>query len=127
MTKLSKYFTEDELRCSCGCGQVKMNPAFLERADRLREKFGKPISPSSGYRCSNHRSERDKKAPGAHQLGRAMDIPCDGQTAFLLMKLAFELGFTGIGVSQNARGARFLHLDDATAADGLPRPTSWSY
>jgi zinc D-Ala-D-Ala carboxypeptidase len=50
-------------------------------------------------------------------------VAVDGQQAHKLLKLAFELGFTGIGVNQKTSG-RFIHLDTLTEA---PRPNVWSY
>lgn len=123
----SKFFTPAEMACKCGCGVERMHPAFMERLDRLRERHGKGLSPSSAYRCENHSAEKSKTTVGAHRQGRAVDLPCDGQTALRLLSLALELGFTGIGVSQRAGQPRFIHLDDAPAAEGQPRPTVWSY
>jgi zinc D-Ala-D-Ala carboxypeptidase len=39
------------------------------------------------------------------------------------LRLAFKLGFTGIGVQQKGSG-RFIHLD---TMEGGTRPTVWSY
>lgn len=123
----SRYFTPAEMACKCGCGVERMDPHFMERLDRLRERWGRGISPSSAYRCERHESEQGKTTIGAHRQGRAVDIPCDGQGAFRLMSIALELGFTGVGISQRAGKPRFIHLDDAPAADGQPRPTCWGY
>jgi hypothetical protein len=43
--------------------------------------------------------------------------------AYRLAKLAFDHGFTGIGINQKG-GGRFIHVDDLADA---PRPTIWSY
>lgn len=126
-TWTSKYFTHGELACKCGCGRADMDPRFMERLDRLREKHGKAMVPTSGFRCENHVSERSKTTVGAHRQGRAVDIAATGQEAFRLMTLALEVGFTGIGISQRSQQPRFIHLDDAPNAEGQPRPTVWSY
>jgi zinc D-Ala-D-Ala carboxypeptidase len=129
MTWTSPYFTPAEMACKCGhCGgRSEMHPEFMARATRLRERWGRGISPSSAFRCALHPSEKDKTTVGAHRQGRAMDIPCSGPAAFKLMVLAVELGFTGVGISQRKDKPRFIHLDDAPAAEGQPRPTVWSY
>jgi hypothetical protein len=44
----------------------------------------------------------------------------------MVLKLALEAGFTGIGVAQKGSG-RFMHLDDLLNDEGQPRPTIWSY
>lgn len=121
-----KYFTEDEMRCQCGCGQAKMDHEFMQWLDALRDCYGSPIIISSGYRCKDHPIEAVKTKPGAHTTGKAADIGVDRTDAMQITKIALELGFTGVGIQQKGTG-RFIHLDRCTAEDGFPRPTMWSY
>ena len=114
------------MQCKCGCNQEKMDVEFMARLTNLREKWGKPMVVSSAYRCQNHPVEARKAKPGAHTLGRAVDIAVQGADARELLALAIDYGFTGIGVQQKGTG-RFLHFDDLTAKDGFPRSTIWSY
>jgi len=100
-----------------------MTPEFLSKLQALRMAYGAPMRITSGYRCSEHPIEAKKMKPGAHASGCACDVAVDGQQAHQLLKLAFELGFTGIGVNQKTSG-RFIHLDTLTEA---PRPNVWSY
>lgn len=127
----AKYFKSAEFACKCGTcgGRSEMVASFVERLDRLRERFGRPIAISSGFRCERHPSETAKTGGivGAHRQGRAVDIPCAGPDAFKLMAIAHEVGMTGVGISQRAGQPRFIHLDDAPPAEGQPRPTCWSY
>lgn len=126
----ARYFTPAEMACKCGkCGGLaEMNQEFMNKLDLLRAAVNRPIPVSSGYRCAQHTSELTKTTVGAHRQGRAVDIPCSGPEAFKIIEMALELGFTGIGVSQNKRGARFIHLDDAPPGNpAQPRPTFWSY
>ena len=121
-----KYFSESELACSC-CGVNQMKPETIERLDRLRELYGKPMVLSSAYRCSKRNAEVSSTGPnGPHTTGQAVDIAVRGDEALVLMGLAQRLGFTGFGVKQHG-GSRFLHLDDLPAAQGRPRPWLWSY
>ena len=53
-------------------------------------------------------------------------ILIDRENAYNLLKIAFTVGFTGIGVNQKG-GARFLHLDTIDNSPNRPRPTIWSY
>lgn len=115
-------FTESEFRCS-HCGEVGMQPAFMAKLQDLRTIFGKPMKVTSGYRCPAHPIEQQKAAPGAHTSGCAVDIGVQGTDAYRLLKLAFAMGFTGIGVQQKG-GGRFIHLD---TLDTPPRPNVWSY
>ena len=115
-------FSADEFNCS-HCGKNEMQAEFMSRLQALRMRYGKPMKITSGYRCPEHPIEAKKAKPGAHASGLACDVGVDGQQAYELMKDAFALGFTGIGVQQKGAG-RFLHLDTLTSG---VRPTVWSY
>jgi uncharacterized protein YcbK (DUF882 family) len=120
----SKYpnFTEKEFDCQ-ETGTNHMQEAFMEKLQELRTAYGAPMRVTSGFRDPRHSIEASKSAPGVHTRGCAVDIACDGQQAYDIMKIALELGFTGIGVQQRG-SSRFLHLDTYT---GDPRPNVWSY
>lgn len=116
-------FSADEFNCS-HCGKNEMQAEFMSRLQALRMRYGKPMKITSGYRCPEHPIEAKKDKPGAHASGLACDVGVDGKQAYELMKHAFALGFTGIGVSQKGSGSRFIHLDMLEEA---PRPNIWSY
>ena len=120
------HFNNDEMKCKCGCKQNKMVDSFMQRLEVLREVYGKPIKISSGYRCPNHPIEAKKSRPGAHSEGLAADISCHGEEAAIIIKLALNMGFTGIGVNQKGK-ARFIHIDTIENSDKFPRPWIWSY
>lgn len=126
MSWTAKYFSESEMACQCGCGQSPMDQAFMDKLDELREAYGKPMRITSGYRCPDHPIEARKSKPGAHSSAKAADIGVDRADAHEILRLAFTLGFKRIGVQQKGSG-RFIHLDTATAEDGFPEPTVWSY
>lgn len=117
-------FEEAEFRCR-HTGKCEMHPHFMERLQRLRMAYGKPMKITSGFRDRTHPIEARKSATGAHALGRAADIAVVGADAIRLVFLAAELGFTGIGVQQKGEG-RFIHVDDVPG-NVLPRPAIWSY
>lgn len=121
-----RYFTDDELKCSC-CGVNAMRPETVDRLDRLRELYGKPIALSSAYRCAKRNTEVSSTGQnGPHTTGQAVDILVRGAEGLVLMGLAQRLGFTGFGVKQHG-ASRYLHLDDLPEAEGRPRPWLWSY
>jgi zinc D-Ala-D-Ala carboxypeptidase len=122
-----KYFTKSELACPC-CGvSALMRLETVDRLDRLRELFGKPLQLSSAYRCPAHNAAVSSTgADGPHTTGQAVDVVCRGTDAFVLAGQAMRLGFTGIGVQQRG-GSRFLHLDDLPNSSRFPRPWLWSY
>lgn len=117
-------FSEEEFSCS-ETGECKMSAVFMTKLQKLRDAYGKPLTITSGYRSPKHSIEASKPAGklSTHARGCAADIACNGQQAYEIMKLAFEVGFTGIGVSQKG-SARFVHLDTFS---GSPRPNIWSY
>lgn len=115
-------FSEAEFACS-HTGECNMREDFMDALQTLRTYYDKPMTITSGYRHPTHPVEAKKERPGTHTMGLAADIACDGQDAYDIMQIAFELGFTGIGVSQRGSG-RFVHLD---MLQGDPRPNVWSY
>ena len=126
MSWSSPYFTQDEMRCQCGCEQDGMNAEFMEKLTSLRADWGQPMVVTSGYRCPNHPIEAKKAKPGTHASGRAVDIAIQGEDAYKFLCAALGHGFSGIGVNQKG-SARFIHLDDLTRDEGWPRPRVWSY
>lgn len=116
-------FKREEMACK-HCGAEGVRPELMEKLQELRNLYGKPMSITSAYRCPQHPVEKSKAAPGAHALGLAADVGVQGAEAHKILSLAFQLGFTGIGVQQKGSG-RFIHLD--VAKTELPRPTVWSY
>jgi uncharacterized protein YcbK (DUF882 family) len=99
-----------------------MDPDFMHRLQGLRNRFNKPMTITSGYRCPEHPIEAAKASPGAHTTGKAADVAVQGADAHRLLSISLELNFTGIGVQQKG-DKRFLHLDTLTEQ----RPTIWSY
>ena len=72
-----KYFTEKELECK-HCEEQGIDPAFMQKVDKLRDKMGFPFPITSAYRCPEHPIEARKSSPGAHASGQALDITCSG-------------------------------------------------
>ena len=126
MSWTSKYFSYDEMKCKCGCGEAPMDNDFMYLLDSIREGMGKPLYISSGYRCANHPIEKKKLRPGAHSTGKAADLLVDGEDAQRVLLAALLLEFNRIGIQQKGSG-RFIHLDTATEEDGFPAPALWSY
>jgi zinc D-Ala-D-Ala carboxypeptidase len=124
--KYAPFFQTSEFACS-HCGKSLMQPVFMDRLFQLRQRYNRPMRITSGYRCDEHPIEARKvDGPGAHATGRAADVSVSGREAFELIRLATELGFTGIGVQQKGQG-RFIHLDDVPDSLRFVRPIIWSY
>lgn len=123
----SRYpnFSESEFACS-HCGKAEMDPGFLNKLQRLRDRYGKPIVVTSGYRCPEYNDEISSTGrDGPHTTGMAVDINVGGTNGHRLLYFALLEGFSGIGVNQKgAQDERFIHLDTLSKP---PRPNIWSY
>lgn len=120
-----KNFKIDEFACK-HCGKNEISHELIDKLQSLREDLGFPFVISSGYRCDEHPIEKNKKSPGTHAQGIAVDIACSHQNALKIVSAAEGYGFTGIGVNQKGSG-RFIHLDIGKASASRPRPHIWSY
>lgn len=124
----SEYFTDDELKCRCGCNRVEMNTYFINKLNALRHTLNFPFKVTSGFRCPEYNYKLSKSRTGPHTHGRAVDITVSGEQAFKLIQYASSFQMLGIGVKQSGPiEQRFVHLDDMTEKEGFPRPTIWSY
>jgi hypothetical protein len=114
--KLGKYFKMDDFTCRCnfsGCHEQKISKQIVYKLDLLREKYGKAIIVTSGYRCDKYQAYLRRTLPAGHtvakrsthQEGHAADIT--GADVEKLYELAPEF-FMAIG---DARKKHFLHVD----------------
>lgn len=102
----AKYFTKEEFACK-ETGENEIRPELVELLDPLRDLCGFPFVITSGYRSPRHSIEAAKASPGVHSQGIAADILItDSAKRYTILKHAFELGFSGIGVHKT-----FVHLD----------------
>lgn len=122
-------FSYTEMSCK-ETGANDMQASFMDNLQQLRYVCGFPFIVSSGYRSTLHSREKGKDCPGAHTLGKAVDILVSGEDAFRLLSLAMrsDSGFFGIGIAQRgSHDKRFLHVDGLIDEAGFPRPFVWSY
>jgi len=121
-----RYFSASEFACR-HCSQNLIDHQFIDELDELRHRYGAPLKVSSGYRCPDHNAKVSSTGrTGPHVTGRACDLLVDRGNALKLLRIALDMGFTGIGLQQKGAG-RFIHVDNLPNAPGQPRPTIWSY
>ncbi len=115
------YFTKAEFDCKY-TGKNEMQPEFMAKLQLLREKYGKPMIVTSGYRHWTHPVEARKgHTTGEHTRGTCADIACtSGLDRYKIIQLALQLGFPRIGIAKT-----FIHLGIGGA--GLPSPAIWDY
>lgn len=111
-------FPREEMECS-QTGKCDMDPDHMDKLQALRDLHG-PLYVTSGYRDATHPIEARKAKPGEHSIGKGTDVGCWSDEAFAIAKLAFQVGFTRIGVSQSG-SVRFIHLGSATPEEGFPQ------
>lgn len=70
---LSKNFTREEFKCPCGCTRQMVDSELVEKMQAVREKLGKPIKISSGYRCIPHNAAVKGSSGSKHRYGMAAD------------------------------------------------------
>lgn len=110
-TKLSKYFTLEELTYSDTAKQKNISNIPTEEhkqnlqrlaneiLDPIREKFGKPIYINSGYRGLKLNSAVGGSKTSQHCNGAAADIRCKGSKAqlFRLIESMIKSGEIKVG------------------------------
>ena len=108
----SKYFSEAETQCHCGCGGNVINPLLLKKLDKLREMIGGPLELSCAYRCPSHNEEVGGEPNSQHLLGNAADVLVPDfdhcNTVEQLAWYAEQVGFDGIGIYPEEE---FVHVD----------------
>ena len=74
---MSIYFSKKELQChgkNCCGHSAPMDSHFMEKMDIIRKIYGKPMYPTSAFRCNKHNAAVGGVENSNHSLGRAMDV-----------------------------------------------------
>ena len=118
MTSDFKYFNREDFDCQ-ETGENRMEDEFIHKLDHLRTVCGWPFIVTSGYRDPSHSVEIKKTSGGGvHTKGIAADIRVlNGKHRHEILKNAFALGFTGIGIAKT-----FVHIDIREGP-----PVVWNY
>ena len=113
MGDLSRNFNRSEFACKgedCCGHSAPVHPDLIEALQALRDRIGKPLSITSGFRCNRHNQAIGGEDHSFHTLGMAADVACpDGISPGQLAALAegidlFREG--GIGIYPS-----WVHLD----------------
>ena len=124
---LTKNFTREELACK-HCGKMEIPLASIKRLQRVRDRVGHFLKVSSAYRCPEHNNAVSKTGRTGPHTKAAFDVAVHSDEAYHVTQAALAEGFTGIGVNQKGPlEQRFIHLDDLTDEEEIPRPRVWSY
>lgn len=114
-------FKKSEFDCKA-TGENNMQHEFMEKLQKVRVEFGKPMKITSGFRSVKHPVEAKKThSNGEHTQGMCADVFCDnGADRFRLIQIALKHGITRIGIADS-----FLHL--GIGGKGLPNNVIWHY
>lgn len=114
-------FQKSEFDCK-HTGRNEMKHEFMRVLQAIRTEYGKPMTPTSGYRHPSHPVEARKlRSDGEHTRGVCADIACTSSAErFRLVELALKHGITRIGIA-----GTFLHF--GIGGQGLPQRVIWDY
>jgi zinc D-Ala-D-Ala carboxypeptidase len=119
MGDLSKHFWRWEFECNCGCGTNPIRGEFVDRLQKVREKYG-PLTVNSGSRCKRHNRIVGGSPDSSHLGGWAADLRCPNSfSRFQLIRYLQAEGFQRIGM-----GRDFIHVD---CDPDKPQTLMWLY
>ena len=106
------YFSEDELKCKCGCNIYNVAEELEKKIDKARKKAGIPFVVTSCCRCEKHNKEEGGSETSSHITDEykpceAIDISVDDSlTRSIILDALIAVGFTRIGIAKT-----FIHCD----------------
>lgn len=125
--KLSENFTLEELIASSTARtkkidntpneQVKNNLKYLceKVLQPIRDKYGKPIRVSSGYRCPKLNKAVGGVNTSEHQLGKAADIQCsNNKELWNLIVSMIKRGEITVGQLIDEKHLQWIHISFGT-------------
>ena len=104
---IAPHFNLSEFACPC-CHRVMLQPKLLGKLVALRDVLERPVSITSGYRCSSYNRKVGGVGNSYHCIGLAADIKVKDINLMELLAYAEEIDFSGIGFYEKRH---FLHLD----------------
>ena len=121
MGDLSPHFSRFEFFCPC-CGKGEPVPRLVTLLEHLRERVGRPVKITSGYRCPKHNAAVGGVTDSPHLQNVAAALAMvDSGHRFALVEAALAVGFQRVGLY---RGKKCVHVDVAEAPN-FPRPALW--
>lgn len=109
--QLSNNFRSDEFECPCGkCTDQFIDQGLIEKLQKVRDKYGKPVNVNSGYRCPEHNTAVGGKIGSAHMSGLAADIAPVLMTLDELDDL-YEICYNLFDNIGDGRNKKFVHVD----------------
>jgi peptidoglycan hydrolase-like protein with peptidoglycan-binding domain len=113
---LSTNFEVSEFAChgSGCCSTVLIDDELVKYLQTIRDHFKKPITVTSGYRCTVHNRNVGGATGSRHAKGQAADIVVKDVTPAEVAKYAESIGILGIGLYETSKDGHFVHIDTRT-------------
>lgn len=111
-TALTENLVRSEFDCPCGCADQLVDPELAQKLQLIRDKLGKSIKITSGYRCLKRNLEAGGGTNSRHRYGMAADWRTLNRSVnpVALGIIAQAVGFGGVGIYWHSKGA-FCHAD----------------
>lgn len=106
-TQITKNFASTEFDCSCkrpDCTVTNIETDHVEALQKMRDKWGKSVKITSGYRCPAHNAAEGGATNSRHKVSDATDIQVQGMTPAQVADDCEH--FNGLG-----RYDTFTHID----------------
>ncbi|PQO23989.1 peptidase M15 [Rhodobacteraceae bacterium WD3A24] len=100
-------FSPAEIAC-CGTGKLLVHEEALDTLQALRDRLGKPLIVTSGYRSPEHNRAVGGATRSKHMEGTAFDISMTNQEPHTFEREARAVGFKGFGTYPRSN---FMHID----------------
>lgn len=105
--RLSANFNVREFACPCGkCEKTLVDDGLVDILQQIRDHYNKPLTITSGYRCTEHNARIGGAAGSRHTLGQAADFCVSDISPAEIARYAESIGVLGIGLYE-----QFVHLD----------------
>jgi uncharacterized protein YcbK (DUF882 family) len=113
--QLSAHFNSSEFECSCTkCVDQFIEQDLIDKLEKVRELYGKPIVITSGYRCPDHNKAVGGKNNSTHMSGMAVDI-CPKLLTLDDLDLLYDVCYDIFDNIGDGRSKKFIHVDTRSA------------
>lgn len=108
--QLSPHFKVREFRCRDGSDKILIDDDLIKILEMIRERFGKPVTVTSGYRTATYNRACGGASKSQHLYGTAADIVISGVDPLKVCQYAETLMPKSGGIGWYV-GSRFSHID----------------
>lgn len=110
-TAITKNFSCYEFQCKCGCNAQMIDEELVQKLQQIRNKLGKSLTVTSGYRCINHNAKAGGSTHSRHLYGYAADWRTTNRSVNpVALGIIASQYFGAVGVYWHSKGA-FVHTD----------------